>query len=138
MTPTVAPKRFCDHEVIGKALMCVLVRNMGSWSWPTLALLLDPLRADAFNAAGGRYDLSCQDVLSSWYMTVMPCRISGLCTRVCDPGGAERSHRCCVIPTFGKILIFPDLTWVSDVGYDSPWFAMRCGGFKAIGLPLDL
>ena len=95
--------------------------------------MLDPLQADAFNATGGRYDLSCQDILSSWYMTVVPCRVSGLCTRVCDPGGAERSHRCCVIPTFGKILIFPDLTWVSDVGYDSPWFAMRRRGFKAVG-----
>ena len=53
------PEHFCDHEVIGKALTCVLVQNMGSWSWPTRASLLDPLWADAFNAVGGRCVLIC-------------------------------------------------------------------------------
>ena len=95
--------------------------------------MLDPLWANAFNAVGGHYDLSSQDVLSSWYRTIVPCHVGGLCTRVCDLGEAERSHRCCAVPTFGKILIFPDLAWVSDIGYDSPQFATRRGGFKAVG-----
>ena len=63
ITPIVAPERFCDHEVIVKVLMYVLGQNMGSWSWPTRALLLDPLWANTFNAAGGHYDLSYKDVL---------------------------------------------------------------------------
>jgi len=59
ITPIVDPKRFCDHEVIVKALMCVLVWNMGSWSWPTRASLLDPLRANTFNAVGVHCVLLC-------------------------------------------------------------------------------
>ena len=66
-------------------------------------------------------------------MTVVPCRISGLCTGVCDLGGAQHSHRHCVVPAFGKFFIFPDLARVSDVGYDSPRFTTWRGGFKAIG-----
>jgi hypothetical protein len=85
---------------------------------------------------GGHYDLSCQDVLSSWYMIVVPRCISGLRTGVCDPGRAKRSHRRCVAPAFGEILIFPDLARVSDVGYDFPWFATWHEGFKAVGSAL--
>ena len=113
--------------MIVKALICVLVRNMGSCSWPIQASLLDTLWVDAFNAMGGHYDLSYQDVLSSWYMTIVPYRVSGLCTGVCDLGRAERSHLPDIVPAFGRILIFPDLARVSDVGYDSPRFATRHG-----------
>ena len=79
ITPIVAPERFCDHEVIVKAPMCVLVWNMGSWSWPTRASLLDPLRSNAFNAVGGHCVLLCRDVLALWFMTAEPGLASASC-----------------------------------------------------------
>jgi hypothetical protein len=109
---------------------------MGLWLRLTRASLLDPMQADTFNAVGGHYNLSCQDVLLSWYMTVMPCRVSGLRTGVCDLGRAECSHRRCVIPVIGEILIFSELTWVLNAGYGFPWFTTWCGGFKAVGSAL--
>jgi hypothetical protein len=71
-------------------------------------------------------------------MIVMPCHVSGLRTRVCDLGGAECSHRRCVIPVIGEILIFSELTWVLDAGYGFPWFTMWCGVLRPLGLPTDL
>jgi hypothetical protein len=48
--------------------------------------------AGAWVSGRGHFDLSCQDVLSSWHMTVVPCHVSRLHTGVYDLGGAyERS-----------------------------------------------
>jgi hypothetical protein len=50
--PNISPKRFCDHEVIVKALKCVYVK-CGFIVVACRASLLDPLWASAFNAVGG-------------------------------------------------------------------------------------
>ena len=53
---------------------------------------LDPLRVGAFNAVGGHCVSLRQDVLTTWYVTFEPCRVSVPHLRVRDPGGAEWSH----------------------------------------------
>jgi hypothetical protein len=40
------------------------------------------------------------------YMTVEPCYASRLCIDVRHPRRVKRSHRRCIVPTFGKISIF--------------------------------
>jgi len=40
-----------------------------------------------------------------WYVTIELCRVSVLCIRVHDLGGAEWSCRRCTGPTFGRVLI---------------------------------
>jgi hypothetical protein len=72
MTLIVAPKRFCDHEVIRKALICVFIRSVGLQSWPTQTSLLDPLRVGAFSMVGGHCALLHRDILTMWYVTAKP------------------------------------------------------------------
>jgi hypothetical protein len=47
------------------------------------------MRAGAFNVVGGHYVQPCQGALMALYVTVEPCRVSVLCFKVCDLGGAE-------------------------------------------------
>ena len=43
----------------------------------------------------------------TWYVTTEPCRVSVPCFEVCDPGGTERSCRCCTGPVFEGVSISP-------------------------------
>jgi hypothetical protein len=106
MTPTVTPERFCDHEVIGKALICMFIQNVGLRSWPTRASLLHPLQVGTFNTAGGHCAPPHQVILVMWYMVAKPCHVSVLRTRVHDPGRAEQLRQCYASLTFRKVSNF--------------------------------
>jgi hypothetical protein len=55
ITPTVAPERFLDHEVIVKVLICACVRTWVHCRGLFELHRLTPLQAGAFNVVGGHY-----------------------------------------------------------------------------------
>jgi hypothetical protein len=89
--PTVAPERFCDHEVIVKALRCVfdecgfvvvtsssfVARSLAGWC----------VQCERWPCAPPR-----QDALIMWYTTAEICHVSVPCIGARDLGGAEWSR----------------------------------------------
>jgi branched-subunit amino acid transport protein len=74
LTPTVATERFCDHEVIVKALVCMYVtaRTQGR---SLFGMLLGSLLVGVFNAASGHHVSLCQCILMMQHLS---CHVRGL------------------------------------------------------------